>query len=76
MAGRMKWEIVHVPGEPERSLEVDTVDVLASNIEPKLAKSIVRQLNQVVPLENLRHVKLVQRRTAEGPFFIFLFLQE
>ncbi|WOL05535.1 putative inactive tRNA-specific adenosine deaminase-like protein [Canna indica] len=66
MARRMKWEIVHVPGEPERSLEVDTVDVFASNIEPKLANNIVRQLNQVVPLENLRHVKRVRRRTAEG----------
>ncbi|XP_064945636.1 tRNA-specific adenosine deaminase TAD3-like isoform X3 [Musa acuminata AAA Group] len=66
MTGTMKWEIVHVPGEPESSLEVYTVDVLASKIEPKLANKIVRQLNQVCPLENLRHVKRVRKRTVEG----------
>ncbi|URD78669.1 Hydrolase zinc ion binding protein [Musa troglodytarum] len=66
MTGTMKWEIVHVPGEPESSLEVSTVDVLASKIEPKLANKIVRQLNQVCPLENLRHVKRVRKRTVEG----------
>ncbi|XP_064987409.1 tRNA-specific adenosine deaminase TAD3-like isoform X3 [Musa acuminata AAA Group] len=43
-----------------------SVDVLASKIEPKLANKIVRQLNQVCPLENLRHVKRVRKRTVEG----------
>ncbi|XP_064987411.1 tRNA-specific adenosine deaminase TAD3-like isoform X5 [Musa acuminata AAA Group] len=66
MTGTLTWEIVHVPGEPESSLEVSTVDVLASKIEPKLANKIVRQLNQVCPLENLRHVKRVRKRTVEG----------
>ncbi|CAL9131302.1 unnamed protein product [Musa acuminata var. zebrina] len=66
MTGTLTWEIVHIPGEPESSLEVSTVDVLASKIEPKLANKIVRQLNQVCPLENLRHVKRVRKRTVEG----------
>ncbi|KAJ8509988.1 hypothetical protein OPV22_000422 [Ensete ventricosum] len=66
MTGTLKWEIVHVPGEPEVSLEVSTVNVFASKIEPKLANKIARQLNQVCPLENLRHVKRVRKRTVEG----------
>lgn len=62
----MQWEIVHIPANPSSSLEQSTVDVLASNIEPKLANSLVRQLNQVCPLENLRHVKRVRRRSIQG----------
>ncbi|RWW68705.1 hypothetical protein BHE74_00023773 [Ensete ventricosum] len=42
MTGTLKWEIVHVPGEPEVSLEVSTVNVFASKIEPKLANKIAR----------------------------------
>ncbi|XP_008782062.1 tRNA-specific adenosine deaminase TAD3 isoform X2 [Phoenix dactylifera] len=62
----MQWEILHIPAKPTSSFEQSTVDVLASNIEPKLANSLVRQLNQVCPLENLRHVKRVRRRSVEG----------
>ncbi|XP_074562701.1 tRNA-specific adenosine deaminase TAD3-like [Curcuma longa] len=66
MLEAMKWEIIHIHNEPDSSLEMPTVEVLASNIEPKLANTIVRQLNQVCPLDNLRHVKRVQRRTSDG----------
>ncbi|KAG6473798.1 tRNA-specific adenosine deaminase TAD3-like [Zingiber officinale] len=66
MLEAMKWEIIHIHNEPDSSLEVHTVEVLVSNIEPKLANSIVRQLNQLCPLDNLRHVKRVQRRTSQG----------
>ncbi|KAL8150859.1 hypothetical protein V2J09_020667 [Rumex salicifolius] len=38
------------------------VNVLASVIEPKFAHAMVRKLNQAAPLENLRHVKRVQKR--------------
>ncbi|KAL0920246.1 hypothetical protein M5K25_009367 [Dendrobium thyrsiflorum] len=62
----MPWQIVHVPGKPPSSPELSTVDVLASVIEPKLANTLVRQLNLICPLENLRHVKRVQKRSVEG----------
>ncbi|XP_020592632.1 probable inactive tRNA-specific adenosine deaminase-like protein 3, partial [Phalaenopsis equestris] len=62
----MPWKIVHVPEKPPSSSELSTVDVLASVIEPKLANTLVRQLNQICPLENLRHVKRVRRRSVEG----------
>ncbi|XP_028553006.1 tRNA-specific adenosine deaminase TAD3 isoform X3 [Dendrobium catenatum] len=62
----MPWQIVHVPDKPPSSPELSTVDVLASVIEPKLANTLVRQLNQICPLENLRHVKRVQKRSVEG----------
>uniref|UniRef100_A0A0E0DB68 Uncharacterized protein n=1 Tax=Oryza meridionalis TaxID=40149 RepID=A0A0E0DB68_9ORYZ len=39
------------PGAP------DEVEVIAAKIEPKLANSLIRQLSQACPLENLRHVK-------------------
>ncbi|KAI0513654.1 hypothetical protein KFK09_009684 [Dendrobium nobile] len=62
----MPWQIVHVPDKPPSSPELSTVDVLASVIEPKLANTLVRKLNQICPLENLRHVKRVQKRSVEG----------
>ncbi|XP_073003494.1 tRNA-specific adenosine deaminase TAD3 [Typha latifolia] len=63
----MAWEILHVPGKPPSSLEQSTVDVLAAKIEPNLANTLVRKLNQVFQLENLRHVKRVRRTTtSEG----------
>ncbi|KAG6473797.1 hypothetical protein ZIOFF_067715 [Zingiber officinale] len=66
MSEAMQWEIIRIHNEPDSSLEVPTVEVLALNIEPKLANSIVRELNQVCPHDNLRHVKRVQRRTSQG----------
>lgn len=35
-------------------------------VEPKLANTIIRRLNQVAPLENLRHVKRIQKKFLEG----------
>ncbi|CAL5033807.1 unnamed protein product [Urochloa decumbens] len=61
----MEWELTEVPGNPTSSLQ-GTVDVVAANIEPKLASALIRQLSQACPLENLRHVKRVRRRTECG----------
>ncbi|CAN6247771.1 unnamed protein product [Urochloa humidicola] len=61
----MEWELTEVPGNPTSSLQA-TVDVVAANIEPKLASTLIRQLSQACPLENLRHVKRVRRRTECG----------
>ncbi|KAL6650351.1 hypothetical protein ACP70R_009276 [Stipagrostis hirtigluma subsp. patula] len=59
----MAWELNEVPGKLIPSLKDSTVDVVAARIEPKLANALIRQLSQVCPLENLRHVKLVRRHT-------------
>ncbi|CAA6662272.1 unnamed protein product [Spirodela intermedia] len=61
----MVWEIVHVPDKVP-GLEESTVNVLASNVEPKLANTIMRQLSLVAPLENLRHVKRIRRKPTTG----------
>ncbi|KAJ0984933.1 hypothetical protein J5N97_003289 [Dioscorea zingiberensis] len=37
-----------------------------NNRKPKLANTLVRKLNQICPLENLRHVKRVRKRIIEG----------
>ncbi|MCD7457235.1 hypothetical protein HAX54_034572 [Datura stramonium] len=42
-----------------------TVNVLAV-IEPKDANTLVRKLNQIAPLENLRHVKRVLKKCIDG----------
>ncbi|KAL6650352.1 hypothetical protein ACP70R_009277 [Stipagrostis hirtigluma subsp. patula] len=57
----MAWELNEVPGKTAPSLQDSTVDVVAAKIEPKLANALIRQLSQVCPLENLRHVKRVRR---------------
>uniref|UniRef100_A0A1D1XVS7 tRNA-specific adenosine deaminase-like protein 3 n=1 Tax=Anthurium amnicola TaxID=1678845 RepID=A0A1D1XVS7_9ARAE len=62
----MGWEIVLVPEKPPVFFQESTVDVVASNVEPKLANTLVRKLCQAAPLENLRHVKRVRRRAFEG----------
>ncbi|CAL5028840.1 unnamed protein product [Urochloa decumbens] len=61
----MEWELTEVPGNLASSLQA-IVDVVAANIEPKLASTLIRQLSQACPLENLRHVKRVRRRTECG----------
>ncbi|XP_058113894.1 tRNA-specific adenosine deaminase TAD3 isoform X3 [Magnolia sinica] len=62
----MNWQILHIPEKAEHSKQQSTVDIFASQIEPKLANTLVRKLNQVSPLENLRHVKRVRKVAAEG----------
>lgn len=60
------WELTEVSGNPTPSIQDSIVDVVAANIEPKLANALIRQLNQVCPLENLRHVKRVRRHSECG----------
>lgn len=61
------WEIIHIPGRPPFSpTQQPTVDVFASVIDPKLANILVRKLNQIAPLENLRHVKRVRKSCSDG----------
>ncbi|XP_068653383.1 tRNA-specific adenosine deaminase TAD3 [Aristolochia californica] len=62
----MKWEIFHIPDKLSLTNEISTVEVFASRIEPPLANTLVRKLNQVAPLEHLRHVKRVQKKSVEG----------
>ncbi|KAK2658805.1 hypothetical protein Ddye_005338 [Dipteronia dyeriana] len=61
------WQILHVPDKPPiPPHQQPTVNVLASVIEPKLANTIIRRLNQISPLEILRHVKRIQKKHVEG----------
>lgn len=57
----MAWELIEVASNLT-PLPHSTVDVVAAKIESKVANTVIRQLNQVCPLENLRHVKRVRRR--------------
>ncbi|KAJ8430432.1 hypothetical protein Cgig2_025859 [Carnegiea gigantea] len=60
--GSSKWDIVHIPGNPRISAtQQPKVNVYASVIDPKLTNSLIRKLNQIAPLENLRHVKRVRK---------------
>ncbi|XP_012572158.1 tRNA-specific adenosine deaminase TAD3 isoform X2 [Cicer arietinum] len=59
--------ILHIPDEPPHDLHHQpTVSVFASSIDPKHANQIVRRLNQIAPLEDLRHVKRIQKKVLEG----------
>ncbi|KAJ8759491.1 hypothetical protein K2173_007104 [Erythroxylum novogranatense] len=60
--------IVHIPDKPPVPPDQQpTVDVVASVIKnPKDANTLIRRLNQIAPLENLRHVKRIQKRHVEG----------
>ncbi|KAL5778528.1 hypothetical protein ACOSQ2_009265 [Xanthoceras sorbifolium] len=61
------WQILHVPDKPPiPPNQQPTVNVLASVIEPKFANTIIRRLNQISPLENLRHAKRIQKKYMEG----------
>ncbi|XP_057960381.1 tRNA-specific adenosine deaminase TAD3 [Malania oleifera] len=61
-----KWEIVYVPGKPPIPPDQQpTVNAYASVIDPKLANTLVRRLNQLAPLDNLRHVKRVRKKCTE-----------
>ncbi|WJX52218.1 hypothetical protein P8452_38354 [Trifolium repens] len=59
--------IVHIPDELPHDLHHQpTVSVFASSINPKHANQIVRRLNQIAPLEGLRHVKRIRKKVLEG----------
>uniref|UniRef100_A0A803QJI0 CMP/dCMP-type deaminase domain-containing protein n=1 Tax=Cannabis sativa TaxID=3483 RepID=A0A803QJI0_CANSA len=61
------WDVVHIPDKPQSAPnQQPTVNVLAAAIEPKLTNALIRRLNQIAPLENLRHVKRVQKKQLEG----------
>uniref|UniRef100_A0A453KH11 Uncharacterized protein n=1 Tax=Aegilops tauschii subsp. strangulata TaxID=200361 RepID=A0A453KH11_AEGTS len=46
---------------------------VAANILPKVTNALIRQLNQVCPLENLRHVKRVRRRVGCGGICVVIY---
>ncbi|XP_057457554.1 tRNA-specific adenosine deaminase TAD3 isoform X2 [Lotus japonicus] len=59
--------IMYIPEEQPHDLHNQpTESVFASAINPKHANQIVRRLNQVAPLEDLRHVKRIQKKVLEG----------
>ncbi|XP_028806011.1 tRNA-specific adenosine deaminase TAD3 isoform X2 [Neltuma alba] len=61
------YQIVHIPDEEQYPLhQQPTEKVIASVIDPKHANHIVRILNRIEPLENLRHVKRVQKKILEA----------
>ncbi|XP_073156182.1 tRNA-specific adenosine deaminase TAD3 isoform X2 [Henckelia pumila] len=61
------WKIVHVPDKPPVSPHLqETVTMFAASIEPKCANLLVRKLNQIAPLENLRHVKRIRKTSLDG----------
>ncbi|XP_009611066.1 tRNA-specific adenosine deaminase TAD3 isoform X1 [Nicotiana tomentosiformis] len=60
-------QIIHIPEKPPFLPHLQpTVKVYAAVIEPKDANTLVRKLNQIAPLENLRHVKRVQKKCIDG----------
>ncbi|KAK3042926.1 hypothetical protein RJ639_001002 [Escallonia herrerae] len=67
------FEIVHIPDKPRIPPHLQpTVDVYASFIDSEHAHTLIRKLNQIVPLENLRHVKRVRRNRLEGGLLLNL----
>ncbi|KAG9136309.1 hypothetical protein Leryth_003885 [Lithospermum erythrorhizon] len=55
-------EIIHIPDKPPIAPHLQpTVNVLAAHVEPKHANTLIRKLNQIAPLESLRHVKRVRK---------------
>lgn len=61
------WKILHIPDKPKvLPNQQPTVDVYAAVIELKHANSLIRQLNKIAPLENLRHVKRIHKKCVEG----------
>ncbi|KAJ8554469.1 hypothetical protein K7X08_025147 [Anisodus acutangulus] len=60
-------QITHIPEKPSFLPHLQpTVNVLAAVIEPQDANTLVRKLNQIAPLENLRHVKRVRKKCIDG----------
>ncbi|KAL2468788.1 Cytidine/deoxycytidylate deaminase family protein [Forsythia ovata] len=70
------WKIIHIPDKPPIPPDNQpTTIVHAAAIEPQHANTIVRKLNQIAPLENLRHVKRVHKRCLdEGKIQLFVVL--
>ncbi|KAL5716434.1 hypothetical protein ACHQM5_018123 [Ranunculus cassubicifolius] len=61
------WDIIYVPEkQPNSVTEPPCVDVIAAVIEPKIANTLIRRLNQLAPLENFSHIKRVRKKSIEG----------
>ncbi|XP_075516595.1 tRNA-specific adenosine deaminase TAD3-like [Primulina tabacum] len=61
------WRIVHIPDKAPVSPHLqETVSMFAASIEPKCANLVVRKLNQIAPLESLRHVKRIRKTSLDG----------
>ncbi|KAL8234027.1 hypothetical protein R6Q59_020127 [Mikania micrantha] len=61
------WEIIHISDKPPfPPHQQPTVKVYAAVIDPKHANTLVRKLNQILPLQNLRHVKRVRKQQLDG----------
>ncbi|TYK30560.1 putative inactive tRNA-specific adenosine deaminase-like protein 3 isoform X6 [Cucumis melo var. makuwa] len=59
-------KIIYIPDKlPTPPDQQPTVNVFAAVVEPKIINNLVRRLNQIAPLENLRHVKRVQKKHLE-----------
>ncbi|XP_023523263.1 probable inactive tRNA-specific adenosine deaminase-like protein 3 isoform X1 [Cucurbita pepo subsp. pepo] len=69
-------QIIYIPDKPPIPPDQQpTVNVFAAVVEPKLINNLVRCLNRIAPLENLRHVKRVQKKHLEdGKTLIALIL--
>ncbi|KAI8570630.1 hypothetical protein RHMOL_Rhmol01G0050800 [Rhododendron molle] len=64
---KREWEIIHIPEKPRIPAHSQpTVNVYAAVVDPKHANALVRKLNQIAPLEHLRHVKRVHKERLEG----------
>lgn len=60
-------KIIYIPDKPPVPPHLQpTVNVHAAVIEPKHANTLVRKLNQIAPLEKLRHVKRVRKKSQDG----------
>lgn len=73
---KQQIEIIHIPPNPPVSpTHKPIVKVYASPVQPKHANTLVRRLNQIAPLENLHHVKRIQKRHLQGgKFELFIIL--
>ncbi|XP_039070195.1 tRNA-specific adenosine deaminase TAD3-like [Hibiscus syriacus] len=60
-------QIIHIPPNPPVSpTRQPTEKVYASLIEPKHANTVIRRLNQIAPLQNLQHLKRINKKQVQG----------
>ncbi|CAI9103838.1 OLC1v1002411C2 [Oldenlandia corymbosa var. corymbosa] len=60
-------KIEYIPGKlPVPPHLQPTVSVLAAVIEASHASTLIRKLNKIAPLENLRHVKRIRKKRLDG----------
>ncbi|WOG82061.1 hypothetical protein DCAR_0101221 [Daucus carota subsp. sativus] len=61
------WKIIHIPDKAPIPPHLQpTVNAYASVINPKHANTLIRRLNKISPLEDLRHVKRICKKCVEG----------